>query len=216
VTALLQGIWVEPVTLYIATTLAVLLGLTELVLPTFGVAGSVAAVLALVSLIGLTETNRAIWPFALIGLAFIAWVAQLVTRNRVFWLVGTALFGVGSVAYALDVGRPEVWVAIALATVLTAAVVPPLEQRLAKVNDAPPTTGIESYVGHRATVDSWSDGTGTVLFEGSRWTARLDATGPTVMPPAPPSLGAGDSVTITGYDQMTLLVRPPGLDRAGA
>ena len=57
------------------------------------------------------------------------------------------------------------------------------------------STGIEYMRGENAEVVSWKNDKGNIIFEGENWRAISDDT-----------LKSGDTITITGYNKMTLTV----------
>lgn len=69
---------------------------------------------------------------------------------------------------------------------------------LFKSHRKPVETGVESMIGQKATVKSWSKSSGIVVFEGEEWRATSDD-----------PLKSGDTTIIDSYTQMTLTVKKP-------
>jgi len=101
------SVWSSPLAVYVFATIAVALALVEVALPTFGVAGITAAVMAVLSLWGIDARHHEWWPFVLIGFAFALWVIELVQGSKGLRWVASGAFGVGSLSFGLlssDVG----------------------------------------------------------------------------------------------------------------
>ncbi len=189
------SVWSSPLAVYVFATIAVALALVEVALPTFGAAGITAAVMAILSLWGIDARHHEWWPFVFIGFAFALWVVELVRGSSVLRWVASAAFGIGSIAFGLsssDAGT--VIVAVAATAGLTVGF-PTLAAAMLRLRSAASPLGMGSMPGRSATVDRWEAGRGTVVLDGSRW----NATGPD-------QLAAGETVTVSGYDRMTLEV----------
>jgi len=187
--------WTEPVLVYLAATFAVALTLIEIVLPTFGIAGLSAVALSVLAGWGLDERGLSWLPFAFIALALCFWAIDLLTPMKWWRWVATAVFALASAAFAADAGTASCWVVAAFATVGLAALVFPLDTAVARLNGRPPTLGLDALTGQVGVVERWDAGMGTVVLNGSRWSA----TGPQFVPVA-------QRVVVTGHDRLTLTV----------
>lgn len=189
------SVWSSPLAVYVFATIAVALALVEVALPTFGAAGITAAVMAVLSLWGIDARHHEWWPFVFIGFAFALWVVELVRGSSSLRWVASGSFGAGSLAFGLlssDVGT--VVVAVAATAGLTVGF-PTLAAAMLRLRSAASPLGMSSMPGRTAVVDRWEGGRGTVLLDGSRWSAT-----------GPDQLGEGEAVTVSGYDRMTLQV----------
>ena len=97
--------WVPdaPAVVLLALTLACALLLVEVALPTFGVAGVSALVLAGLGLAVLVEQGHPWWPLLLVALAVCTWAAVLLTwvPTRLGQVAAAAAFAGGSVTYGV-------------------------------------------------------------------------------------------------------------------
>lgn len=189
------SVWSSPLAVYVITTVAVALALVEVALPTFGVAGASAGAMGLLALWGVDARSHPWWPFVLIGFAFALWAVELVRGSRTLRWPAAAAFGIGSVSFGLATDDLGTSICAAAATVTFAAAFPTLSRAMARLNAARSPIGLDALDGRRAVVDRWDQGSGTVVVDGSRWSAV-----------GPPFLDPGATVTIVGHDRMTLTV----------
>lgn len=189
------SVWSSPLAVYVFATIAVALALVEVALPTFGAAGITAFVMAFLALWGIDARHHEWWPFVFIGFAFALWVVELVRGSHSLRWVAAGSFGSGSLAFGLlssDAGT------VVVAVAATAGLIvgfPKLAAAMGRLRTAASPLGMSSMPGRSAVVDRWDTGRGTVLIDGSRWSAT-----------GPPQLAEGETVTVSGYDRMTLEV----------
>lgn len=188
-----------PALVLVALTLAALLLLVEVALPTFGLAGLSAFGLGTLAVALLAEQSESWWPLVLCVLSVCVWAMLLATkRPGLLWsLIAAKLFALGSIVYGIvndDVLSILVGVAAAVALALG---FPRLMRVTTRLLEGPPHVGMDALVGRRARVVRWESHEGTVRLEGALWNARSAA-----------PLHEGDDVTIAGYEGMTLDVTP--------
>lgn len=194
-----MGWWSDtPALVLLALTLASVLLLVEVALPTLGIAG--------LSAIGLSALGFAAagdddpwWPLALVAIAVCVWALLLAARRASpgGQLAGAALFAVGSVGYGVGASDPAAIALGVAGSLALPAVFKPLLRATIRLVDLPPQTGMDSLVGRPGTVVRWGAGAGTVRIDGSLWNA--EARGP---------LGPGDRVRVVGHQGMTLEIAP--------
>jgi membrane-bound ClpP family serine protease len=199
----------EPAVVYLAYTLAAALILVEIALPTFGIAGAAAALLTVITVLGLAEQDNPWWPtliLASVGVALWAVGIARNTRSRTTAIAAASCFAGGSLAFAVSSDS-----ALTLAIALVASVAGPLTYpRLAgataRLMGQPATTGMESLVGRQGKVAKWHGQHGTVRVEGTFWSAvSKGALAPSV----------GDTVEVTGFVGNELEVAPRAIYGAG-
>lgn len=182
---------------YACLVAALFLAVVEAALPTFGIAGALALVLAIGGGAGVASGAGPWWPLAGLVLAAGCWTASVMggrpgSRAE---RVGLAAFAGGSLLYgvlARDV--PTLGVGV-VASLLSARLVPSLARRIAALRDTPSVTGQQALVGRLALVEHWDGQVGRVRLEGTLW----NATGPTRLRP-------GDMVVVEGWSGLTVLV----------
>ena len=92
-----------PALVLVALTLAALLFLVEIALPTFGLAGLSAIGLTTLGVAMLAEQDESWWPLALCALSVCVWAMLLATRRPGLRasLAATVLFAVGAITYGV-------------------------------------------------------------------------------------------------------------------
>lgn len=195
----------EPVVTYLALMVAAALFLIEVALPTFGIAGGLSIVLAIVGAIGIAQQDNPWWPVLLISAVGVAIWAVLVARHKapVGGQVAAAVcFAAGSVGFAISSDDVTTLVVAVAASIAAPILFPPLAKATTKLMNEPPTTGMTSLVGRQGEVVRWKAGGGTIRLDGSFWRA-VDL----VEPALPPH--AGETVQVVGFEGSTLHVSRP-------
>lgn len=189
----------EPAVVLLAVTLACVLIVAEFALPTLGIAGTAAAGLVVLAVVGINDAELEWWPLSLVAIAVVAWCVMIARRKTsvVQQGVTVGIFTGGAVGFGVLESDPTT-VILALAAAAGLAVgFPALFDRAVRLYDAPSSTGMESYIDRTATVSAWDGTTGTVVVDGSFWNAA-----------GPSGIGVDDEVVVTGYEGMRFDVRP--------
>ncbi len=196
----------EPAVVLLAVTLAAALLVGEFALPTLGIAGTAAAGLIVLAIIGIAEAELDWWPLSLAVIAIVLWCVMIARRQTsvVQQAVAVGVFTAGALGFGVIEGDPAA-IALALASAAGVAVgFPALFDRAARLYDAPSPVGMESYVGRTATVSAWEGRAGAVVLDGSFWNAEGSE-----------AFADGDEVVVTGYEGMRFTVRRTAPDREG-
>ena len=196
----------EPAVVLLAVTLAAALLVGEFALPTLGIAGTAAAGLIVLAIVGITEAELDWWPLSLSIIAIVLWCVMIARRRTsvVQQAVAVGVVTAGALGFGVIEGDPAA-IALALASAAGVAIgFPALFDRAARLYDAPSPVGMESYVGRTAAVSAWEGRTGSVVLDGSFWNAE-----------ASEALADGDEVVVTGYEGMRFTVRRAAPDREG-
>ncbi|HVE94848.1 MAG TPA: NfeD family protein [Acidimicrobiales bacterium] len=186
-----------PAVVLLALTLAAALLLVEVALPTLGVAGTAALVLAVWAVALVDRQGYAWWPLMSVVAAVCVW-AVLLTRRRASvasQAVAAVLFGAGSTAYGLLADDPATVAVGLVGAGALAAGFRPLLASTRRLLELPHQTGMDALIGRTGVVTSWADGRGTVRIDGSLWNAR-----------DPRELAPGTEVTVRGFSGMTVEV----------
>lgn len=188
-----------PAVVLVAVTLAAVLLLVEVALPTFGLAGLSALALGALAVAGAAQGDHPWWPLLLVAAAVCLWAMLLAARRAppAARATATALFGTGSIVYGVLAADPPTVVLAAAATVALPVAFRPLLGATTRLLDLPPQLGMEALVGRPGTVVRWAARAGTVRVDGSLWTAR-----------SPVALSVGDEVVVVGSTGMTVEVAP--------
>jgi membrane-bound serine protease (ClpP class) len=189
----------EPAIVLIALTLAAALFIVEVALPTAGVAGTLALLLGLTAVAGISEQDADWWPLIGPKLAVILWAVMIARRRRSRALEASAvvLFAAGGILFGVLADSPAAATVGALLVLPLGAGFPRLHERARALLEQPARVGLEAQVGSQGEVVRWKGGAGTVRLDGSLWNAT-SAT----------ALRAGDDVSIVGHHGMTLEVAP--------
>ena len=196
----------EPAVVLLAVTLAAALLVGEFALPTLGIAGTAAAGLIVLAIVGIADAELDWWPLSLAVIAIVLWCVMIARRQTsvVQQAVAVGVFTAGALGFGV-IERDPAAIGLALASAAGVAVgFPALFDRAARLYDAPSPVGMESYVGRVATVSAWEGHTGSVVLDGSFWNAE-----------AAEALADGDEVLVTGYEGMRFTVRRQAPDREG-
>lgn len=190
-----------PAVILLCVTLATVFVVVEVALPTLGVAGTLAAAAILLALIGIDRSDATWWPLAGPVIAVVVWLVLLLgrRRSRAAEMAAVSAYAAGGIGFATANGD---WPALATAVVgsmVLAAAFPPLHRRTVELLGATAKVGMESLAGLTAHVDQWSDRSGVVLLQGTRWNATADR---------PARFGLGDPVTVVGHHGNTVEVAP--------
>jgi membrane-bound ClpP family serine protease len=192
----------EPSVVLICVTIAALLLIVEVALPTVGIAGTLALVAGGIAVAGIVHQDATWWP--LLGPAFAigAWVVMIARQRRspVGEAVAAIAFALGGAGFAIANDDTMSMVVTAIVTPLLAYGFPRLHQAATKLAQRPALTGMEALVGQTASVDRWDRTTGVVMIDGSRWNAAAAH----VLDLAP-----GDPVTVVGFHGTTVEIWPP-------
>ena len=193
----------EPAVILALVTLAAALAVVEVALPTLGVAGITATVSVLLAGIGIDRADTTWWPLIGAAVAVVVWMALIVARrrSRAAEAVAITAYAAGSFGFAAANSDGPAYAVAAACTLALAVAFPPLHRGAKRLLGAQAKAGMESFVGQVARVDRWSNGSGVVLLQGTRWNATSD---PRL------SLGQGDEVTVTGSHGSTIEVAPGG------
>lgn len=185
---------------YLCLVLATFGILVEAALPTFGVAGAVAAGLAVAGGIGVAADGSPWWP--LLGLVVGAgcWGVSVVVGRPGDRLehAGLIAFAGGSLLYGVVAGDIPTVVVGAGASAGLAAFVPRLSGRVARIREAPSPVGLPSLVGATAEVVRWEHGTGTIRLDGTLWNAA-----------GPIGLTPGAMVSVASWSGLRAIVAAP-------
>jgi len=196
----------EPAVVLLAVVLAAALLVGEFALPTLGIAGTAAAGLIVLAIVGISDAELDWWPLSLAIIAIVLWCVMIARRKTsvVQQAVAVGTFTAGALGFAvLESDATAIVLALASAAGLAVGF-PTLFDRAARLYDAPSPVGMESYVGRPTEVSHWEGSTGTVVLDGSFWNAE-----------GPEGLAEGDRVVVTGYEGMRLTVRPAGPETEG-
>lgn len=196
----------EPAVVLLAVTLASALIVGEFALPTLGVAGTAAAALIVLAVVGIVDAELEWWPLSLTVIAVVMWCVMIARRKTsvVEQVIAVALYTGGALGFGIIEGDAAT---IVLALVLAGGLAigfPQLFERAVRLYDAPSSIGMESHVGRTTVVSSWDGTTGNVVLDGSFWNAS-----------GPAGLAKDDRVVVTGYEGMTFTVRPATPDTEG-
>ena len=187
-----------PALVLVALTLAALLLLIEVALPTFGLAGLSAFGLGALAVALLAQQHASWWPLVLCVLSVCVWAMLLATKRpgMLGSLIAAKLFALGSIAYGIvNDDALSIVVGVAAAVALAAGF-PRLMRATTHLMEGPPHVGMDALVGRQARVIRWESHGGTVRLEGALWNASGDE-----------PLHEGDDVKIAGYEGMTLKVK---------
>jgi membrane-bound serine protease (ClpP class) len=189
----------EPAVVYVAVVLAAALLITEVALPTVGVAGLSSLILTGVAIFGINEGDIDWWPLSLAAVAVGLWSVMVARRKAPVGqqVVAAAAFAVGSVTFAIIEEDALTLVLAVAGSIALPLAFPVLFRQTERLLGQQPVVGLESFIGHTATVVEWHGGRGTVRIEGSRW----NAAGAT-------NLQEGDAVVITAHEGMCFTVQP--------
>ncbi len=185
----------------VAVTLAAVLLVVEMALPTLGLAGVLSFTAAAVALAGLIRQDLVWWPLFGTALAVIAWLVLIIGRRRSppFELATVAVGVASGIAFGvLNDDATTIVVAVASAAGLW-ALFPVIHRAFVRITGRPAQAGTEAFVGQLAVVDRWDAERGVVQFEGSRWNAS-----------GPQGLQADDLVVIVAVAGSSLTVARPG------
>jgi membrane protein implicated in regulation of membrane protease activity len=182
---------------YACLVLAAFLAVVEAALPTFGMAGTAALILAVAGGAGAIRSDSPWWPLLGVGVAAICWAVAVIggLPHSNVERAGLGAFAGGSLLYGALAGDLATVVLGTGASAGAAMIVPALGSRVAALRDAPAVTGQNALVGRAATVLRWDGTRGTIRLEGSLW----NATGPA-------GLSAGDVVSVEGWSGLTAIV----------
>lgn len=189
----------EPAVVLVLLSLAAALFVVEVALPTAGVAGTLAILLAAAAVVGIDRQDADSWPLVGPTLAVVLWAVMVARRKRstVLEPVALALFALGSAGFGLLADSP---VAVAVGLAITAGLgagFPAVHGAAVRLMDKPAQVGMESLVGRHGVTATWAGTRGTVRVEGSLWTATSLVV-----------LAVGDEVEVSGYSGMTVTVAP--------
>jgi membrane protein implicated in regulation of membrane protease activity len=197
------GVLNEPAIILACVTLAAVLVVVEVALPTLGFAGTTAAVAAVAAGVGIDRAEATWWPLIGSAIAVVLWSALVLGRRRSFLAEATALaaYAAGSLGFAGANTDGPAFAVGAACTLALALAFPPLHRGATRLLGAQAKVGMESLVGQVARVDRWAAGSGVVMLHGTRWNATSD---PML------SLGEGDEVVVTGSHGNTVEVAAGG------
>ena len=196
----------EPAVVLLAVSLAAALLVGEFALPTLGIAGTAAAGLLVLAIVGIAEAELEWWPLSLSVIAIVLWCVMIARRKTsvVQQAVAVGVFTAGALAFGVIEQDPATIVLALVSAAGMAVGFPALFDRAARLYDAPSPVGMDSYVGRTATVSAWEGRTGSVVLDGSFWNAE-----------GAEAFVDGDEVVVTGYEGMRFTVRRAAPDREG-
>jgi len=198
-----EWLFEEPSVVLVAVTLAAVLFVVEMALPTLGLAGLLSFTAAAVALGGLARQDLVWWPLFGTALAVIAWLVLIIGKRRSppFEIATVAVVAASGIAFGvLNDDAATIVVAVASAAGLW-LLFPVIHGAFVRITGRPAQAGTEAFVGQLATVDRWDDVRGVVQFEGSRWNAA-----------GPHGLRADDLVVIVAVAGSSLTVARPGTE----
>lgn len=196
----------EPAVVLVCVVLASVLIVSEVALPTLGLAGFTGFALVVVATIGINDAGMEWWPLSLMAVAVGLWSVMIARRTTTVaqQAVAVGLFAVGGVYFGVLEEDPITIVIALLGAAGAAAGFPVLLERSSRLLGAQPEVGMEAFVGRPALVTAWAGTEGSVQLEGAFWNAM-----------GPSGLAVGDETVITGYEGMRLTVRPTTPDPGG-
>lgn len=189
----------QPAATYVALVLATLALLVEIALPTYGISGTIALVLAAIGVAGIVHQHLAWWPLLIAACGIVLWVVGLARKSTQVWVQAFAatLFAVGSVVFALLAADAPAVIAAAAGSILVPVVYPALLRATRRLMDMPSDVGLEAMVGRTGEVAEWAGTAGAIRLEGSFWKAD-----------GPGGLVPGETVVVRYVDGMRLVVGP--------
>ncbi len=199
----MEWLFEEPSVVLIGVTLAAVLFVVEMALPTLGLAGFLSFTAAAVAIAGLARQDLVWWPLFGTALAVVAWLVLILGRRRSppIEMATVAVVAISGVAFGVvNDDAPTIVVAVASAVALW-ALFPLIHRAFIRLTGRPAQAGTEAFVGRLAVVDRWDADHGVVQFEGSRWNAA-----------GPHGLQAADPVVIVAVAGSSLTVTRPGSD----
>jgi len=184
---------------YVALVLATIALLVEIALPTYGISGTIALVLAAIGGAGIVRQHLAWWPLLVAACGIALWVVGLARRrdNVVIQAVAATLFATGSVLFALLAADAPAVIAAVVGSIAVPVIYPALLRATRRLMDMPPDVGMEAMVGRTAEVEEWSGTSGSVRLDGSFWNAD-----------GPAGLERGAHVVVRYVHGMRLAVGP--------
>lgn len=195
----MQWLLDEPSVVLVCATVAALLLIVEVALPTIGVAGTLALLCGGLAAAGIVDQDATWWPLLGPALAVATWSAVIVRQRRsaVLELLAAGAFAAGGALFAIVNDDSMSMVVTAAGTPLLAFGFPRLHDAATLLVRRPAQVGMDALVGTTATVDRWDGDAGIVVLQGARWNAR-----------SPGALGAapGTLVTVIGYTGSTVTV----------
>jgi len=187
----------EPAVVLLLVSMAAALFVIEVALPTAGVAGTLAIVLAVLGVVAIDRQGADWWPLVGPKLAVLLWAVMIARRSRTRLQEGVAvvLFASGTVAFGLLADSPATAALGAAAAVALGTSFPRLHAAACRLLEGPIKVGMDSLIGVPGEVSAWADEAGTVIVQGSRWNAVADDV-----------LDVGELVEVIGYTGMTVKV----------
>jgi membrane-bound serine protease (ClpP class) len=196
--------WVfdEPSVVLVCVTIAAVLLIIEVALPTLGVAGTLALVAGAVAVVAIVREDLTWWPLLGTGFAIGTWIVMIARQRRstIGEAIALVAFALGGAGFAIANDDTMSMIVTAIVTPILAYGFPRIHEAATKLVQRPALTGMEALVGQTASVDRWDRTTGVVMIEGSRWNAATTH----VLDLAP-----GDVVTVVGYHGTTVEIWPP-------
>lgn len=196
----------EPAVVLICVVLASALFVTEMALPTLGLAGLTGATLVVIAAVGIEDADLEWWPLSLAAVSVGLWCVMIARRktSTVQQGIAVGLFTAGALTFGI-LAEDVTTIVLALASAVGLAVgFPFLWERAARLLDAPSDVGMESLVGKTAVVTAWAGGSGKVMLQGSLWNAG-----------GVEGLHEGDEVVVDDFEGMSFKVRRPAPEPGG-
>lgn len=194
---LLHGLG-SPTATYLLLVSGLLFVLFEFFTAGVGIASGVGAVALFLSAYGLGTLPLRPWALVLVVVAMIGYGIDIQSGvPRVWTVIGTGCFIVGSLE--LFVGGRLPLVSIALVLAATLVVILAGMPSVVRTRFATPTIGRETMIGEMGTAVAAVDPDGTVLINGAAWRARTNRATP---------IPAGDPVRVVAIDGLILEVEP--------
>lgn len=189
----------QPAATYVALVLATIALLVEIALPTYGISGTVALVLAAIGGAGIVKQQLQWWPLLVAACGIALWVVGLARRSNKATVQAAAasLFAAGSVLFALFAADAPAVIAAIAGSVAVPSIYPTLLKSTQRLMDRPSDVGMESMVGRSGEVEEWSGTSGSVRVDGSFWHAE-----------GPAGLEPGARIVVRYVDGMRLAVGP--------
>jgi membrane-bound serine protease (ClpP class) len=194
---LLHGLG-SPTATYLLLVSGLLFVLFEFFTAGVGIASGVGAVALLLSAYGLGTLPLRPWALVLVVVAMVGYGIDVQSGvPRVWTVIGTGCFIVGSLE--LFVGGRLPLVSIALVLAATLVVILAGMPSVVRTRFATPTIGREAMIGEMGTAVAAVDPDGTVLVKGAPWRARTNRATP---------IPAGGAVRVVAIDGLVLEVEP--------
>jgi len=193
------GVLTDPTVAYLLLLLGILAVLVEIFAPHGFVTGTVGFVAVLLSLVGLMNLPVQVTGLGLLLLGIVLLGLELkITSHGALTLLGLVAFVFGSILLMPHIpGYSISPIAIAVVTILWAAMLGMVVRLVLRARRSPVITGIQRVEGSSGVAKTDIAPRGVVLVNGEDWDALADA----------PPIAKGESVTVVSVHGLTVHVR---------